>query len=456
MGNLVFQATLGGQVNLVGPNTASTYNLNVPAVASTLATLEAQTFNGTQTYTVDSVINGLTVGKGAGAVSTNTAVGASALAGTNTGGLSVGVGYEAAYTNTSGAENTAVGYRALKFNSTGNGNTAFGNNALVNNTGSNNTAVGGNALNANTSGTGNVAIGNGAYNATNGALGSNTTGSYNTAVGMQALLSNTTGTNNVAVGREAGYSLTTGIGNTFIGGGVAGSQPGSGYDITTGSKNTIIGNFRGNQGGLDIRTASNYIVLSDGDGNPRGIFDGSGNFLVGTTSAPEAYITKGAFVGTFSGASLYAYNASGGADASFVSKVTSTNCRLAAFVYSSTTVGTITTNGTSTSYNTSSDYRLKENIALMTGALATVAQLKPCTYNWKSDGSEGQGFIAHELAEIVPNAVTGEKDAVDSDGNPIYQGIDTSFLVATLTAAIQEQQAIIQQLQADVAALKGA
>jgi hypothetical protein len=77
----------------------------------------------------------------------------------------------------------------------------------------------------------------------------------------------------------------------------------------------------------------------------------------------------------------------------------------------------------------------------MTGALAKIALLKPCTYKWNADGSDGQGFIAHELDEVVPGCVTGEKDAVDFDGNPVYQGIDTSFLVATLTAAIQELKA---------------
>jgi hypothetical protein len=121
------------------------------------------------------------------------------------------------------------------------------------------------------------------------------------------------------------------------------------------------------------------------------------------------------------------------------------------------TAGYIIHNGTTTvSYVTSSDYRLKEAITPMTGALAKVAQLKPVTYKWKVDGSDGEGFIAHELAEVCPTAVTREKDAVDAEGNPQYQGIDTSFLVATLTAAIQEQQALITQLQADVAALKGA
>ena len=106
------------------------------------------------------------------------------------------------------------------------------------------------------------------------------------------------------------------------------------------------------------------------------------------------------------------------------------------------------------SYNTSSDYRLKENVTPMTGALAKVAALKPVTYTWKTDGSLGQGFIAHELQAVVPDCVTGAKDAVDENGNIRPQGVDTSFLVATLTAAIQEQQAMIVQLQADVAALK--
>lgn len=106
--------------------------------------------------------------------------------------------------------------------------------------------------------------------------------------------------------------------------------------------------------------------------------------------------------------------------------------------------GFVSQNGTTTvSYTTSSDYRLKENIVPMTGALDKVLQLKPVNYTWKQDGTNGQGFIAHELQAIVPDAVVGEKDAVDEEGNPKYQGVDTSFLVATLTAAIQEQQTLI-------------
>ena len=119
-------------------------------------------------------------------------------------------------------------------------------------------------------------------------------------------------------------------------------------------------------------------------------------------------------------------------------------------------VGSVQTSLSATSYVTSSDYRLKENVQPMTGALAKVEALKPCTYTWKESGENSQGFIAHELAEVVPECVTGEKDAVDEDGNIKPQGIDTSFLVATIVAAMKEQQQMIETLQAKVAALEAA
>jgi hypothetical protein len=121
---------------------------------------------------------------------------------------------------------------------------------------------------------------------------------------------------------------------------------------------------------------------------------------------------------------------------------------------SGTVVGGIVANSGSVSYNTTSDYRLKENIAPMTGALNKISALKPVTYTWKATGEATQGFIAHELAEIIPDCVTGEKDAVDVEGNPKYQGIDTSFLVATLTAAIQELNAKVDAQALEIATLK--
>ena len=112
------------------------------------------------------------------------------------------------------------------------------------------------------------------------------------------------------------------------------------------------------------------------------------------------------------------------------------------------------TSSTVTAYNTGSDYRLKEDILPMTGALDRIAQLKPVTFKWKEDKLDGEGFIAHELAEVCPQCVTGEKDAVDTQGNPRYQMVDTSFLIATLTAAIQEQQTIINDLKARIETLE--
>jgi hypothetical protein len=139
----------------------------------------------------------------------------------------------------------------------------------------------------------------------------------------------------------------------------------------------------------------------------------------------------------------------------FIATSVASNGQCMGFNYNTTTnVGSINITGSATSYATSSDYRLKENIVPMTGALDKIALLKPVTYTWKIDGSNGQGFIAHELQAIIPDCVTGEKDAVNKDGSIKPQQIDTSFLVATLTAAIQEQQTIINDLKARVETLE--
>jgi len=116
--------------------------------------------------------------------------------------------------------------------------------------------------------------------------------------------------------------------------------------------------------------------------------------------------------------------------------------------------GSITSNGSNTAYNTGSDYRLKDDITPMTGALNKISALKPVAWKWKSNGSDGQGFLAHELQEVVPECVTGAKDAIDENGNPVYQMVDVSYLVATLTAAIQELSAKNDALTARIEALE--
>ena len=143
------------------------------------------------------------------------------------------------------------------------------------------------------------------------------------------------------------------------------------------------------------------------------------------------------------------------------------------------TVGSVATSGSATSYNTSSDYRLKENVAPMSGSIDRLKKLKPSTWSWTQDGSHGEGFIAHEAQTVIPEAVTGTKDAMrteeyevtpavlDDDGNvvteavmgtrevPDYQGIDQSKLVPLLTSALQEAITKIEYLETRIQALEG-
>ena len=365
-----------------------------------------------------------------------------------------------------GTANVALGNTALDSNVSGASNTAIGADALTANTASSNTAVGQAAMYSNTTGASNTAVGRETlYNNTTGqnnsalgfqALSSNTTGQYNIAVGSRALASNATASNNTAVGYYAGYSKNADIGSTFLGysagyNNTSGSYntfvgADSGYMVTTGAKNTILGVYNGNQGGLDIRTSSNNIVLSDGDGNPRlhwnssntSKFEGTATTIWRTDTTAGAAGCKIAY-NTFPNAH---YEMTVGA-----SGTAGTNAII--FSNGNGIVGTIATNGLSTAYNTSSDYRLKEDVQPMTGATSRLLSLKPVNFAWKADGSRVDGFLAHEVQAVVPEAIHGTKDEVDADGNPVYQGIDQSKLVPLLVATIKELEARIAALEAN-------
>jgi len=204
----------------------------------------------------------------------------------------------------------------------------------------------------------------------------------------------------------------------------------------------------------NISAGSNMIFANGGYTTERMRITSDGRILLGTTSTSTFDAGFRANPTGTGGSMQVSLSTTGGGTPFLLNTTADTN--IVNFYRSSTNVGTISVTTSSTSYNTSSDYRLKENIAPMTGALEKVAQLKPVTYTWKATGETSQGFIAHELQAVVPDCVTGEKDAIDEEGNPVHQGIDTSFLVATLTAAIQELKAELDSVKAELATLKGA
>jgi hypothetical protein len=194
--------------------------------------------------TADTSFNSVNVGRGAGNVSTNTSVGNQALSANTTGANNAALGRQALRKVTTGGSNTAVGAESLVENLTGASNTAVGYGALYSSTASGNTGVGQQAGVAITTGADNTAVGN-------NALYNNITGDHNTALGSHALV-NATGSKNIGIGRF------------------------SASQITSGNNNVVIGGFSGIAGPLDIRTANNNVVLSDGDGNVRMAFNENG------------------------------------------------------------------------------------------------------------------------------------------------------------------------------------
>jgi trimeric autotransporter adhesin len=408
--------------------------------------------------TSDLTINGQTVGKGGGNVATNTAHGVSALGNAS---------------NT-GANNAAFGSNVLGVNTSGGVNAGFGINSLAaNTTGGNNAGFGVASLSANTTGSYNVACGQ-------AALQNNTTASNNTAVGYQAGYTNATGASqtfigylagrtsnpssggqNIGVGNAALYSLTTGTSNTAIG-------PTSGYDITTGSKNTIIGGYTGNQGGFDIRTSSNYIVLSDGDGNPRA-WIGAGNnndlFRVGTTdtSTPGfmhqiAYsqtsravlgVTNLLSGGNPSGLAI-AYPNSGNTSGSDTYLSCSNNAGARAYIKNDGGLANYSGNNQNLS-----DRREKQDFEPSKPYLETICAIPVQTFNYidQADDIKTLGVVAQDVQAVAPELVAEYNWGSKEDPRMRLSVYQTDLQYA-LMKSIQELKAIVDAQAAEIAELK--
>jgi trimeric autotransporter adhesin len=413
----------GGTIKLDGNYPVGTGNVALGNTAFNSVTTGAQ-----------NVSIGNEAGYGITSGSSNTAVGTATLFANDTGGNNVAVGRDALASNTSASYNTAVGYQAAHLNSEAVGLTAIGARALYSTVASDNTAVGtdnpGNykaALEDNTTGRFNLAVGGGAlganssgsYNSSlgHGALGSNTSASNNTAVGFRAGYTNETGFENVFVGNNAGFSSTsnrntmvgngagyssTGEKNTFVG--ANGTSGGCGEAMTTGSKNTILGGYTGNQGGLDIRTSSNNIVLSDGDGNVRAYWSNVGSTFLPATAG----ITTGQAANFF---------------------INSSTGELA---------------------RSTSSLRYKNTVEDAEHGLTELLTLRPVTYKGNNDGDTVFGGL---IAEEVHDAGLTEFVQYNDDGEP--DALAYSNMVSLCIKAIQEQQVTITALTARITALEG-
>jgi hypothetical protein len=170
----------------------------------------------------------------------------------------------------------------------------------------------------------------------------------------------------------------------------------------------------------------------------------SGNVLVGCETSPSATVGGSGFI-----------DSSNGRNSLYLSTLSTGSQGIAYFWNPNGLVGQIITNGSATSYATSSDYRLKENITEITDGISRIKQLNPSRFNFIADPDKTvDGFLAHEAQEVVPEAVTGTKDAVDDEGNPEYQGVDYGRITPLLTAALKEAIAKIEMLETRIALLE--
>jgi hypothetical protein len=206
---------------------------------------------------------------------------------------------------------------------------------------------------------------------------------------------------------------------------------------------SLIGDSSSGDGIIDWGGNGNFNLRFSNNGSERMRITSGGDLCIGKTSATW---TSNGLQTEVNGQTIGVTNSSGGTNNLFLRKNGATGA-VASFYYDSTEVGKITITSTTTSYNTTSDYRLKQDLKDFQG-LALVCDIKTYDYEWKTDQSRAFGVMAHELQEIIPQAVVGQKDGKD------MQGVDYSKLVPILVKAIQEQTQIIKNLEARIKQLE--
>jgi hypothetical protein len=201
-------------------------------------------------------------------------------------------------------------------------------------------------------------------------------------------------------------------------------------------------------------TVSLPAITTTGDTNT-GIFFPAADTIAFTEGGAEAMRITSAAAVIVNGTSTSSDDATYQSGGVFVSRrASSAGTTHASFINGGSEVGSITSNTTTTFYNITSDYRLKENATPITTGLQTIAALNPVNFDWVSNRIADTGFLAHEFQSVIPNSVMGTKDAVDANGNPVYQQIDRSGAIPFLVAAIKELKATVDAQAARIAALE--
>jgi hypothetical protein len=227
--------------------------------------------------------------------------------------------------------------------------------------------------------------------------------------------------------------------------GIGTNSPGTKLHVNTG----VAGNLAYFEDGINsdfyIKTASLIATIGPNAGSTSLAFQTSGTERMRITGSGSLLCDSTTIIG----GDTAPLQADGKTRTALALKGGSNGFFAAFYNTSSTLIGSITgAGGATTFYNTSSDYRIKENVVPLTEAISRVNQLQVHRFNFISHPDQTvDGFIAHEAQEVVPECVTGTKDAVDADGNPVMQGIDQSKLVPLLTAALQEAIAKIEVLE---------